>query len=105
MLVAKFTSLLQKLWSGNYNLIMPADFRHSFVQYASQFHGCRQHDAQVRLRKFSVLISKELLFFLLDALDTEIKESKAIAFFTGEYQSLVGRYIAQLTSSGNLLNL
>ena len=43
-----YAELLGKLWAGNKASISPAEFKRTIGEFAPQFAGYRQHDAQVR---------------------------------------------------------
>jgi hypothetical protein len=43
-----FGKLVGELWSGQFTVLAPYDFRSVLVRHAEQFAGYQQHDSQVR---------------------------------------------------------
>lgn len=63
-LMANFSTLLSKMWSGKYNVLQPSEFKHSLGIHHSQFKDYRQHDCQ------------EFLALLLDSLHEQMNQAK-----------------------------
>ncbi|XP_058798779.1 ubiquitin carboxyl-terminal hydrolase 4-like isoform X2 [Phymastichus coffea] len=63
-LMANFSALLSKMWSGKYNVLQPTEFKETLGVYHSQFKDYRQHDCQ------------EFLALLLDSLHEQMNLSK-----------------------------
>lgn len=59
-LADSYAKFLKSLWSGEYSVINPSDFRESLIKFSPQFKGTEQHDSQ------------ELLSFLLDGLHEDL---------------------------------
>lgn len=64
-LMANFSSLLSKMWSGKYNVLQPTEFKLTLGAYHSQFKDYRQHDCQ------------EFLALLLDTLHEQMNLAKS----------------------------
>ncbi|XP_011499949.1 PREDICTED: uncharacterized protein LOC105363848 [Ceratosolen solmsi marchali] len=64
-LMANFSSLLSKMWSGKYNVLQPTEFKQTLGLYHSQFKDYRQHDCQ------------EFLALLLDSLHEQMNVAKS----------------------------
>ncbi|XP_031783656.1 uncharacterized protein LOC100115425 isoform X2 [Nasonia vitripennis] len=63
-LMANFSTLLSKMWSGKYNVLQPTEFKQTLGVYHSQFKDYRQHDCQ------------EFLALLLDSLHEQMNIAK-----------------------------
>lgn len=63
-LMANFSSLLSKMWSGKYQTLQPREFKQTLGAYHSQFKDYRQHDCQ------------EFLALLLDTLHEQMNLAK-----------------------------
>ncbi|XP_043287168.1 uncharacterized protein [Venturia canescens] len=108
-LMANFSSLLSKMWSGRYSVVRPTEFKQTLGAYHTQFKDYRQHDCQ------------EFLALLLDSLHEQMNTAKsakicqvpATTAITANsitsnknYGAAVGREIAStetatVTASGN----
>ncbi|KAJ8674778.1 hypothetical protein QAD02_010564 [Eretmocerus hayati] len=64
-LMANFSLLLSKMWSGKYNVLQPTEFKQTLGVYHSQFKDYRQHDCQ------------EFLALLLDSLHEQMNLAKS----------------------------
>lgn len=64
-LMANFSTLLSKMWSGRYNVLQPTEFKLTLGAYHSQFKDYRQHDCQ------------EFLALLLDTLHEQMNLAKS----------------------------
>src|SRR5689334_12649727 len=58
-LANSYADLIKKMWSGNTS-VSPSELKYVIGQFANQFNGYRQHDAQ------------ELLAYLLDGLHEDL---------------------------------
>ncbi|XP_015590177.1 uncharacterized protein LOC107265331 isoform X2 [Cephus cinctus] len=65
-LMAHFSSLLGKMWSGRYSVVRPTEFKQTLGAYHSQFKDYRQHDCQ------------EFLALLLDSLHEQTNTAAKI---------------------------
>ncbi|XP_066586178.1 ubiquitin carboxyl-terminal hydrolase 4-like isoform X2 [Prorops nasuta] len=65
-LMAHFSVLLGKMWSGRYTVLRPAEFKQTLGTYHSQFKDYRQHDCQ------------EFLALLLDSLHEQMNTAKSV---------------------------
>ncbi|CAE1268979.1 unnamed protein product [Acanthosepion pharaonis] len=63
-LTGKFCQLVRKVWSGNFSLIHPLDFKGTLGMYYPQFHDFRQHDCQ------------EFVTLLLDSLHESLNNAR-----------------------------
>ncbi|KAG5336376.1 UBP4 hydrolase, partial [Acromyrmex charruanus] len=63
-LMAHFSVLLGKMWSGRYSVLRPTEFKQTLGAYHSQFKDYRQHDCQ------------EFLALLLDSLHEQMNMAK-----------------------------
>ncbi|XP_014209572.1 ubiquitin carboxyl-terminal hydrolase 11 isoform X2 [Copidosoma floridanum] len=63
-LMANFSTLLSKMWSGKYKSLQPTEFKQTLGAYHSQFKDYRQHDCQ------------EFLALLLDTLHEQMNLAK-----------------------------
>ncbi|XP_072753553.1 uncharacterized protein [Anoplolepis gracilipes] len=63
-LMAHFSVLLGKMWSGKYSVLRPTEFKQTLGAYHSQFKDYRQHDCQ------------EFLALLLDSLHEQMNTAK-----------------------------
>nr|XP_012225598.1 PREDICTED: uncharacterized protein LOC105674073 isoform X2 [Linepithema humile] len=63
-LMAHFSVLLGKMWSGRYSVLRPTEFKQTLGAYHSQFKDYRQHDCQ------------EFLALLLDSLHEQMNTAK-----------------------------
>ncbi|XP_033335346.2 uncharacterized protein LOC117225727 [Megalopta genalis] len=63
-LMAHFSVLLSKMWSGRYSVLRPIEFKQTLGAYHSQFKDYRQHDCQ------------EFLALLLDSLHEQMNTAK-----------------------------
>ncbi|KZT56855.1 cysteine proteinase [Calocera cornea HHB12733] len=59
-LAGAFAKMVQEMWQAQYTYLSPVNFRRSVCQYARQFAGADQHDAQ------------EFISFLLDGLHEDL---------------------------------
>ncbi|ESP05048.1 hypothetical protein LOTGIDRAFT_109772, partial [Lottia gigantea] len=59
-LLGRFKTLVMKIWSGEYSVIYPRDFKDTLSLYHNQFQDYRQHDCQ------------EFLALLLDSLHEQL---------------------------------
>ncbi|XP_034941167.1 ubiquitin carboxyl-terminal hydrolase 10-like isoform X2 [Chelonus insularis] len=64
-LMANFSSLLSKMWSGRYSVVKPIEFKQTLGAHHSQFKDYRQHDCQ------------EFLALLLDSLHEQMNSAKS----------------------------
>nr|XP_050864838.1 uncharacterized protein LOC127070644 isoform X2 [Vespula vulgaris] len=64
-LMAHFSGLLCKMWSGKYSVLKPTEFKQTLGVYHSQFKDYRQHDCQ------------EFLALLLDSLHEQMNTAKS----------------------------
>ncbi|XP_012285087.1 uncharacterized protein LOC105702247 isoform X2 [Orussus abietinus] len=64
-LMAHFSSLLSKMWSGEFSVVKPTEFKQTLGAYHSQFKDYRQHDCQ------------EFLALLLDSLHEQMNVAKS----------------------------
>ncbi|XP_046829167.1 uncharacterized protein LOC124428759 isoform X1 [Vespa crabro] len=64
-LMAHFSVLLCKMWSGKYSVLKPTEFKQTLGVYHSQFKDYRQHDCQ------------EFLALLLDSLHEQMNTAKS----------------------------
>jgi len=71
-LAEEFWSVIRKIWSGNHTYIAPKDLKYTLGNFAPQFSGYRQHDAQ------------ELLAFLLDGLHEDLNHVVEKPYFADQ---------------------
>ena len=83
-LAITYAQLLKDLWSAEYGMVNPTDFKRVIGQFAPQFAGYQQHDSQ------------ELMNFLLDGLHEDLnrvrdKKYVEVKDYDGEPDDLVAR--------------
>lgn len=66
------SELLKKMWSGDYSYVAPKNLKYTLGNFAPQFSGYRQQDAQ------------ELLAFLLDGLHEDFNEVAMKPYFSDQ---------------------